>query len=146
MFKKWRELFVGKYFASFASVITMRLYILIVPTLTKKNELVISDFWLKNYLFYAIMLLGGAWSIYKAQETLMRVLTSKEVADSNIQANALVAGYIQDSVTDSLAAKNKDGDGNKGGGDNNSGGSNPGGSNSGGSNSGGGSGGSEGGQ
>lgn len=146
MFKKWRELFVGKYFASFASVITMRVYILIVPTLTKKNELVISDFWLKNYLFYAIMLLGGAWSIYKAQETLMRVLTSKEVADSNIQANALVAGYIQDSVTDSLAAKNKDGDGNKGGGDNNSGGSNPGGSNSGGGNSGGGSGGSEGGQ
>lgn len=128
MFKKWRELFVGKYFASFASVITMRLYILIIPTLTAKDELVISDFWLKNYLFYAIILLGGAWSIYKAQETLMRVLTSKEVADSNAQANGVIAGYIQGSFADSMKAKD-DNDVKK---DSGSGGGNSGGGNSGG--------------
>ena len=91
-FKKWRELFVGKYFASFAAIITMRIYLLIIPTITAEGELVVSQDWLQRFLFNAVILVGGAWAVYRGQEFLMQLFAGQEVKSTSESNNVLGGG------------------------------------------------------
>ena len=118
-FKKWRELFVGKYFASFAAIITMRIYLLIIPTITSDNELVVSQDWLQRFLFNAVILLGGAWAVYRGQEFLMQLFAPQEVR-ANKESNDLLGGQMKKKIFKTLSfggdskASKKSGNGNGG--------------------------------
>ncbi len=97
-FKKWRELFVGKYFASFAAIITMRIYLLIIPTITSEDELVVSQDWLQRFLFNAVILVGGAWAVYKGQEFLMQLFVDQGTVGEAAESNAVVGGYVTNKI------------------------------------------------
>lgn len=101
-FKKWRELFVGKYFASFAAIITMRIYLLIIPTITNENELVVSQDWLQRFLFNGVILIGGAWAVYRGQEFLMQLFAGQE-ARTNKESNDLLGGQMKKKIFKTLS-------------------------------------------
>ncbi len=86
-FKKWRELFIGKYFASYAVVVIMRLFLLLVPIIANdigggNDWLTFSEDRLLNLTAFIIFVVGGAWSAYKAQSTIIRMIAPDSVARS----------------------------------------------------------------
>lgn len=66
-FGRWRDLFIGKCFTGFGSVIGMRLYLLVCPMIMG-NQIIFgyTSSAEADYLIKLFFLLGGAWAVYKS--------------------------------------------------------------------------------
>lgn len=76
-FHRWREMFVGKCFTGFGSVISMRLYLLICPMVMggriRFGTAVSPEM---DYMMKLFFLAGGAWAMYKSGSMITSLLSS----------------------------------------------------------------------
>ena len=95
-FGRWREMFIGKCFSGFGSVVGMRLFLLICPIVMGGTI----NFWAgqdgasvsgeMNYLMKLFFLAGGAWAVYKSGSMITSLLSYQ--AGSSEAGTAAVAG------------------------------------------------------
>ena len=52
----------------------------------------VSQDWLQRFLFNAVILVGGAWAVYRGQEFLMQLFAGQEVKSTSESNNVLGGG------------------------------------------------------
>lgn len=97
MFSKWRELFVAKFFSGFGIIFTMKYYLMLIP-FAAGSDLVLYENTLPggilvNNILKMMMIIGGAWAVYKSQHMIMQVM-NPEAAMAEQQASAMLTGMI----------------------------------------------------
>lgn len=102
MFKKWREMFIARFFSGFGIIFSMRFYLLFVPSIAS-NRLCFYDSSLPNAaainsVLKIFFIIGGAWAVYKSQHLIMQIL-NPEAASADEQASSLIKGIVVGSVS-----------------------------------------------
>ncbi len=97
MFAKWREAFVAKFFSGFGTIFAMRYYLMLVQTIAGSN-LMLYDTNLPggaviNTILKMVMIIGGAWAVYKSQTLMMQIL-SPSIAAADREASSLMTGMV----------------------------------------------------
>ena len=102
MFKKWRELFIAKFFSGFGIIFSMRFYLLIIPAIANSNLCLyaakLPNAAVINSVLKMFLIIGGAWAVYKSQHLIMQIL-NPEAASADEQASALMKGIIVGSAS-----------------------------------------------
>ena len=82
-FGKWREMFLGKAFTGFGTVVAMRLYLMLCPVIMNNQELVLfsndaspESAYLMDYLMRLLLLLGGAFSLTQASGLVTNLIST----------------------------------------------------------------------
>lgn len=92
-FHRWREMFIGKCFTGFGSVIGMRLYLLICP-LVMGGKITFGTSKEMDYIMKLFFLAGGAWAMYKSGSMITSLLSYQAgMSESNTAAVAGGALY-----------------------------------------------------
>lgn len=91
-FKKWRELFVAKFFVGFGTIFSIQLFLMLMPFYTS-DMLIFSQDVTMNNCIKLFFILGGAWSIFKGKTLIMEIL-SPDAARSANESMALVTWLI----------------------------------------------------
>lgn len=107
MFSKWRELFVSRFFSGFGIIFMMKYYLMLIPSISG-NSLVLYDPNLPdavmiNNVLKVLMIIGGAWAVYKSQHLIMQML-NPEAAMADQQASAMLTGMIIGAATTAASA------------------------------------------
>lgn len=94
-FGKWRELFVGKFFYAFGSVISMRLYLIVVPVFGSSNIKFSGDANMDVFM-RLFLIIGGAWAIFKGSGTIAQLLggSTAEESAAGMGIAALAGGAV----------------------------------------------------
>ncbi|MCL2096093.1 MAG: hypothetical protein FWH10_04230 [Oscillospiraceae bacterium] len=95
-FKAWRELFVSKIFMGFASLITLKIVLMLLPVLWNDN-LRISNNDLTDCLFKLLIMLGGMYAAYKSNTLLANVLSAH-----GAEAERETASFANSSVSKAM--------------------------------------------
>ena len=82
-FGKWRELFLGKAFTGFGTVLSMRLYLMLCPVIMNNQELVLfsndtspESSYLMDYLMRLLLLLGGAFAVSQSSGLVTNLIST----------------------------------------------------------------------
>ncbi len=107
IFKKWRELFVAKFFSGFGVVFAMKYYLMLVPALAG-NNLILYDTSLPNgdtinMVLKMIIVIGGAWAVYKSQHLILQIL-NPEAAQAAQESAAFLTGMVTGAVSTAASA------------------------------------------
>ncbi len=107
IFRKWRELFVAKFFSGFGVVFAMKYYLMLVPVVGG-NNLVLYDPALPggdtiNIVLKMIIIIGGAWAVYKSQHLILQIL-NPEAAQAAQQSAAFLTGVLTGVASTGMAA------------------------------------------
>jgi hypothetical protein len=92
-FSKWRELFIGKMFSGFGTVISMKLFFLLIPLLFGANLRLSADAQI-DAAMKLFIIIGGAWAAFHSQSTLLHLLSPEAAyaAQESVGIGALVGG------------------------------------------------------
>lgn len=93
MFKKWKDLFIAKFFAGFGPILAMRIFLAITPLLCSGNIVFSEGNGTLNGILQLLIMVGGAYTVYKSQSTFMRII-NPEAAAGEEGANALGGAMI----------------------------------------------------
>ena len=101
-FGKWRDMFVAKLLSGFGVIFTMKLYLMLVPTVAGSRLLMFDDKTLEGYAFINAMLklfvvIGGAWAAFKSQHLILTIL-HPEAARAARMSTAMMLSLIHISV------------------------------------------------
>lgn len=90
-FKKWREMFIAKFFMGFGSIFEINLFLMLIPFYTGNRILFSEDPSLNNCikLFFII---GGAFAVFKGNSLILQVL-SPAMADSANESMGKMAAW-----------------------------------------------------
>lgn len=93
-FSRWREMFVGKCFTGFGSVVGMRLFLMICPIImgndiTFGNEASPE----MTYMIKLFFIAGGAWAVYKSGPMITSLISS-QAGSSEASTAATVGGML----------------------------------------------------
>ena len=107
VFAKWRDLFVAKFFSGFGIIFSMKYYLLLVRIISN-SQLVLYGEDLPNSteinnILKIILILGGAWAVYKSQSLILQIL-NPEAALSEKESGSLVTGMIIGAATTAASA------------------------------------------
>ena len=116
-FQNWTQSFVMQLLSAYASVVMMRIYLLVVPIVVNtKLEFFEPGTFANNYTIYGqlIFVLAGAWAVYKANSLISGALTgyaasAAQEADSamgNVMNSLIGPGALVRELT--RARRNKD--------------------------------------
>jgi uncharacterized membrane protein YgcG len=89
-FNKWRNQFVGKFFSAFGSVFAMRLYLMMIPFY--QGHIQYSKDSSLNSFISILMILAGAWSVYKGQTLISQPLLGQADNESMGAGLGLIVG------------------------------------------------------
>ena len=89
-FAKWREVFIAKFFAGFGSIFIIKLYLLIVPFLMG-NTIKYSGESSKDICIKLFLVIGGAWAVFKGQNTFLSILSPDTAAAASQSSAAIMA-------------------------------------------------------
>lgn len=107
MFAKWRELFVSRFFSGFGIIFMMKYYMMLIPVISGKDLVLynadLPDAVMINNVLKALMIIGGAWAVYKSQHLIMQVM-NPEAAMADQQASAMLTGMIIGAATTAASA------------------------------------------
>lgn len=98
-FGKWKELFIGKIFTGYGSIIAMRLYLAIAPVImsdsniTFPNSAVFGNSQELSYVIRLIFLVGGAFAMLKSG-TMITQLISFRASSDEAQTSHAVQGAM----------------------------------------------------
>ena len=97
-FGKWRDMFVAKLLSGFGVIFTMKLYLMLVPTVAGSRLLMFDDKTLEGYAFINAMLklfvvIGGAWAAFKSQHLILTIL-HPEAARAARMSTAMMMGAV----------------------------------------------------
>lgn len=84
IFKKWKDMFIGKFFAGAGTMISMKLFLMVLPLLAS-NKITYTADKMMNQIITILFVLGGAWAIYNASITLGRVLDPDSAQEEESQ-------------------------------------------------------------
>lgn len=90
MFKKWRELFIAKFFSGFGCVFTMKFYLMTVPKFVDGTIDFGSGSGELDCIIKVFLVIGGAWAVFKGQHLLLQIL-NPAAADLAQQSTVLAA-------------------------------------------------------
>lgn len=76
-FGKWRELFIGKCFSGFGMVISMKLYLMLCPTILGSRVVFSESSKELDYMTKMVFILGGAWAVVKSGPLLTSLLSGE---------------------------------------------------------------------
>lgn len=78
-FKKWRELYITKFFTAFGSVIAMRLYLMIIPVFMSSDVIQISDASvILDTVIKLTLICGGSLAVFKSTSLITAVMNEEE--------------------------------------------------------------------
>lgn len=105
LFNRWKDMFIAKFFSAFGSIFAIRLFLLFVPYIASGNLTLSSSNQQLDYILKILVILGGAYSIFKSQHLLLQIL-NPEAAMMDSQGAAFIASMAAGVVTGgtSLAA------------------------------------------
>ncbi len=90
-FNRWREMFIGKCFTGFGSVIGMRLFLMVCPiVMSNRIQFGTAASPEMDYIMKLFFLAGGAWAMYKSGSMITSLLSYQ--AGSSEAGTAAVAG------------------------------------------------------
>lgn len=115
MFKSWKDMFIAKFIGSYSMVLGMRLYMVLAPVICSgavqfsTTQIECFDEGLFNTFIQLLFLVGGAYSIYKSQFMILRLLsieaaTAAEQSSQAALGAAKFIGYQIPGVSNVLAA------------------------------------------
>ncbi|MEG2427446.1 MAG: hypothetical protein RSB58_03250 [Clostridium sp.] len=92
MFKKWRELFIAKFFSGFGCIFSMKFYLMVVPVFVGGSINFGSGSGELDCVLKVFFIIGGAWAVFKGQHLMLQILNPQaaEMAQqSSILATAV---------------------------------------------------------
>jgi hypothetical protein len=89
-FAKWRNQFIGKFFGAFGSVFAMRLYLMMIPFY--QGHIIYSKDTSLNSFISILMILAGAWAVYKGQNLISKPLLGYADNESSAAGLGLLIG------------------------------------------------------
>lgn len=96
LFKKWREVFIAKFFSGFGIVFSMKYFLMLIP-MTGGSNLILysgtSDAYIVNNILKVFLIIGGAWAVYKSQHLILQIV-SPESAMAAREANIITTGLL----------------------------------------------------
>lgn len=72
-FKKWREAFVGKFFAGLGTLVSMKLFLAVLPIIAS-NRITYSRDSTINTVLVTLFVLGSAWAIFHGNTMIQQIL------------------------------------------------------------------------
>ncbi len=84
VFKKWKDAFIGKFFAGAGTMISMKLFLMVLPFLASDRISYTLDKSM-NKIITILFVLGGAWAVYNASITIGRVLDPDSAQEEESQ-------------------------------------------------------------
>lgn len=96
LFKKWRELFVAKFFSGFGIIFTMKYYLMMLPLIAGSNLILYSgtvDSYIINNILKIFIIIGGAWAVYRSQHLILQII-SPEVAMAARESASVTTGLL----------------------------------------------------
>ena len=82
-FGKWREMFLGKAFTGFGTVVAMRLYLMLCPVIMNNQKLILfsndaspESAYLMDYLMRLLLLLGGAYAMSQSSGLVTNLIST----------------------------------------------------------------------
>ena len=93
-FSRWREMFIGKCFTGFGSVVGMRLFLMICP-MVMGNQITFGTATSPemDYMMKLFFLAGGAWAMYKSG-SMVTSLLSQQAGMSEANTAAMAGGML----------------------------------------------------
>lgn len=96
LFKKWREVFIAKFFSGFGIIFSMKYFLMLIPMIGG-SELVLysgtSNAYIINNILKVFLIIGGAWAIYKSQHLILQII-SPDSAMAAREANIVTSGLL----------------------------------------------------
>ncbi len=93
-FSRWREMFVGKCFTGFGSVVGMRLFLMICPIIMGNNITFGNEASPEmTYMIKLFFIAGGAWAVYKSGPMITSLISS-QAGSSEASTAATVGGML----------------------------------------------------
>lgn len=93
-FGRWREMFIGKCFSGFGSVIGMRLFLMVCPMIMgNRIKFGVGTSPEMDYIMKLFFLAGGAWAVYKSGSMITSML-SYQAGSSEANTAAVAGGML----------------------------------------------------
>ncbi len=109
-FKKWKDLFLGKVFGGYGSVLSMKLYLLLIPFIMGNTIKWGASSDEATYIIKIIFLMGGAYALIKVGPmvtTLINWQAGQSESSTNAMVTAKAGGYIKQGVMKTAAFAGK---------------------------------------
>lgn len=90
VFKKWKDLFIGKFFSGLGTVITMKVFLVLIPFIAS-NRIKYTDDPFMNKTISILFVLGGAWAVFNASITIGQVLDPDSASEEQSQRSAIIS-------------------------------------------------------
>lgn len=74
MFRKWKDLFIAKFFSAFSCVFAIRLYVMFVPVFADGTIILYPGTSEVSYFLLTLFLIGGAYAVYKSHNIILTLL------------------------------------------------------------------------
>lgn len=72
-FKKWKDMFIAKFFAGFGVIVSLKIYLMVLPLVAAGRIKFMDDFYMDN-IIQMTLVLGGAWAVFKGQNMILMIL------------------------------------------------------------------------
>lgn len=93
MFKKWKDMFIAKFFSGFGGIVAMRLYLLLAPLIADKRLSLYPSNPKIDTIIRLIFIIGGAFAMYGAQPMVMRMI-NYEAGSAETSSMGAVGGVL----------------------------------------------------
>lgn len=93
IFKRWRDMFIGKLFSGFGIVISMKLVMIFVPVIMG-STVKFSNVTALDVTIKMIFIIGSLFAAWKSNTTVLEVI-NPEIAAADRASAAVVAGYVK---------------------------------------------------
>lgn len=104
-FSRWREMFIGKCFTGFGSVVGMRMFLMICPMIMgNRIRFGTSSSPEMDYMMKLFFIAGGAWAVYKSGPMITSLISS-QAGSSEANTAATVGGMLYAYTAGSMIAK-----------------------------------------
>ena len=103
-YKKWKSLFIGKVFSGYGTIISMKIYLLLVPMIVGNNIQFSNDSisgvssGTSIYMLKMIFLIGGAWATLKIGAMITNIIDAG-AGQAEAETQRMVSGYTGKAVS-----------------------------------------------
>lgn len=91
-FSAWREMFIGRFFSGYGTILAMQFYMIFVPELVSGSDLRLAKNEIQNGLMSVLFVIVGAWAVYKGQQMIEHILCPDSSAEESMNLLAMYFG------------------------------------------------------
>lgn len=93
-FASWRNMFIGRFFAGYGMVVSMQFYLIFMPEIIAGTDLQLSQNVVQNGLMSVLMVVAGAWAVYKGQSLIDQILCPDHAAQESMAIIGMGLSYM----------------------------------------------------